>query len=407
MESRFKLNMLIGTLALSALLVSSGTSMANLALPAISAEFSLSFSAARWIVLSYLLAITLLSLVVGRVGDINGRRNILLWGLALFNLGTIASSFSFSLPVLLISRVLQGVGAAALAVLPIAIVTDVLSKQKMGRALGFLATMSAIGTATGPSIGGILIAEFGWRSVFSALTALGVFTLLLALKFVRLNEHSSHLDQPGHFIDSIRAFYSDSSVRVHLFSNLAISAVMVSTLIVGPFYLTHVLHLDPRHMGLVISAGPITSILSGTVAGYAVDRFGCRLVIKIGFVQALVGTISFIFLPKYFGSLGFVLSAILLSSGYQLFLSANSNSFMKNSRAEHRGVAAGALNLSRNLGLISGTYLIGGIFSHPTEKTISDGFQVTFSVAAFLIAFMLISQLKHQKRRTYGKRFVN
>lgn len=397
MKLWFKQNILVGTLALSALLVSAGTSMANLALPSISEEFSLSFSTVRWIVLSYLLAITLFSLVAGRLGDLNGRRNILLLGAAMFSAGTFISSFSFSFSALIFSRVIQGIGAAALAVLPIAIATDVLSHQKMGRAIGLLATMSAVGTATGPLIGGFLIAEFGWRTIFSAMTALGIFTLLLVFKFVQLGESSSHSKQQGNFLDSAKSFYSNSSFRVHLFSNFAVSAVMVSTLIIGPFYLTHALHLDPRHMGLVMSAGPITSILAGTVAGYAVDRFGDRLIMKFGFMQSLVGTISFIFLPKQFGSLGFVLSAVFLSLGYQLFLSANSNSFMKNARTEHRGIAAGALNLSRNLGLIGGTYLMGS-FSDASEQNISDGLQVTFSMAAFLIALLLINQLNHQKK---------
>lgn len=389
--------MLVGTLALSTLLVSAGTSMANLALPSISAEFSLSFSSVRWIVLSYLLAITLFSLVAGRLGDLNGRRNILLLGMAMFSVGTFISSFSFSFSALIFSRVIQGIGAAALAVLPIAIATDVLSYQRMGRAIGLLATMSAVGTATGPLISGFLIAEFGWRSIFSVMTALGIFTLLLIFKFVRLGESSSHNNQQDNFFETAKAFCSDSSFRVHLFSNLVVSAIMVSTLIIGPFYLTHALHLDPRHMGLVMSAGPITSILSGIVAGYAVDRFGYRFIIKFGFMQSLAGTISFIFLPKQFGSLGFVISAVLLSFGYQLFLSANSNSFMKNARTEHRGIAAGALNLSRNLGLIGGTYLMGRV-SDAAEHNISDGLQITFSIAAFLIVILLIHQLKHQKK---------
>ncbi len=404
--------MLIGTLALSALLASAGTSMANLALPSISTEFSLSFSTVRWVVLCYLLATTAFSLVVGRLGDINGRRTILLLGTAMFSAGTVVSALSFSFPSLILSRIVQGFGGAVLAVLPIAIVTEALSHQKMGRTIGFLTTMSAVGTATGPSIGGFLIGEFGWRSVFTAMTTLGIIILLLAFKFVRLNEGKSDRVHQTNFLDPIKSFYSDVTLRLHLLSNLVISAIMISTLIVGPFYLTHALQLDAFHMGLVMSAGPITSILSGTIAGYAADRFGYRYVVIFGLVQLLIGTISFVFLPLHFGSPGFVISAILLSLGYQLFLSANSSSFMKKARNEHRGTAAGALNLSRNLGLISGTYLMGGIFDYFTngpstanipEKVIASGFQITFLIATILIAVLLINELKNQKRSTDGK----
>ncbi len=286
----------------------------------------------------------------------------------------------------------------------------------MGRIIGLLASLSAMGTATGPLIGGFLIGEFGWRSVFSVMTTAGIFTLLLAFKFVQLSRDSVKSVHQSSFLDSVKSFLSEASFSVHLFSNLAISAVMISTLVVGPFYLTNALRLGPRHLGLVMSAGPITSILSGTLAGYAVDRLGSRFVIKLGLMLSLAGTTFFIFLPGQLGALGFALSAMLLSLGYQFFLSANSNSFMKNARNEHRGIAAGALNLSRNLGLISGTYLMGGLFDHfakgtslsqGAEPTISNGFQVTFTIAALLIAILLVNQIKHQKRRSCGKRLVN
>lgn len=401
--------MLIGTLALSSLLASAGTSMANLALPAISTEFSLSFSNTRWVVLCYLISITVFSLIVGRLGDKNGRRTILILGAAIFSIGTFISTLSLSFSTLIFSRIIQGFGGAVLVVLPIAIVTDTLSHQKMGRTIGLLATMSAIGTATGPSIGGLLIEEFGWRSTFTVMTALGTLTLLLAYNFVHLKESTNKTFQQNKFLESLKIFYSDIPLRGHLLSNSVITAIMISTLIIGPFYLTHVLHLDPFHMGLIMSTGPITSILSGTLSGYAADRLSYHFVIISGFVQLLVGTISFIFLPHYFGSFGFVISAILLSLGYQLFLSANSSTFMKRTLSEHRGLAAGLINFSRNLGLISGTYLMGGIFDYfakgpnPTrtpEDAITNGFQATLSIAAILIIATLFNQLIIPKKES-------
>jgi len=406
----FKQSLLLAALALSALLVSAGTSMANLALPSISKDFSLSFSTVRWVVLGYLMAITVFSLAVGRLADLKGRRNILLLGMILFSTGSLVSFFSLSFSTLIFGRIIQGVGGAALAVIPIAIATDVLPSKKVGRAIGLLATMSAVGTVTGPSIGGFLLGGFGWRSIFAVPTILGIFALFISFIIIQPGKESMNSNQQKNaLLDFVKSFYSDPSFRLHLLSNLAIAAVMISTLIVGPFYLTHSLHLDPYHMGLVMSVGPITSILSGTIAGYAVDRFGYGFVLKCGFVQSLIGTIAFIFLPIKFGSIGFALSAVLLSLGYQLFLSANSNSLMQNARTEHRGMASGALNFSRNLGLLCGTYLMGGLFDFfaknssafsTPEQAITNGFQITFAVAAVMIAVLLINQVKHQKKRS-------
>ncbi len=387
MGSQIEQALFIATLAASVFLGSSGTSMANLALPAVATEFSISFSTAKWVVLSYLMAITVFSLFIGRLGDRHGRRKILFAGTFIFCLGTLFSVFSFSFATLIFGRIIQGIGASSLVALPVALVADSLPTRKMGRAIGLLATMSAMGTAAGPSVGGFLIAEFGWRSVFVAMSGLGTLILFSMIKFIHSRESFPIQNQKDSFFGSLMPLVLESKSRLSLISNLAVSNVMVSTLIVGPFFLTRNLHLDARTMGLVMSAGPITSILFGIIAGYIVDRWGHHFISIVGLLQLLVGATAFVFLPEHLGTLGFVISAVLLSLGYQLFLSANSNGFMKNTRSDSQGAAAGALQLSRNLGLISGTYLMSGIFD-----LFVHGFQAVFTTAAIIIILVVLIQ---------------
>ncbi|MFE5678248.1 MFS transporter [Streptomyces erythrochromogenes] len=166
-------------LSLSMLLSALGTSVAPVALPTLAHAFSASFQEVQWIVLAHLLAVTALVVGAGRLGDLFGRRRLLLAGTALFTGASVLCGAATSLWLLIGARAAQGVGAAVMMALTMAFVGEVVPKARTGRAMGLLGTMSAVGTALGPSLGGALIAGFGWRALFFVNLPLGVLTLLL------------------------------------------------------------------------------------------------------------------------------------------------------------------------------------------------------------------------------------
>src|SRR3546814_7969518 len=127
--------------------------------------FTASFHEVQWIVLAYLLAITTLFGCVGRLGDITGRRRLLLAGVLLFTAASGLSGIAPTLWLLVAARAAQGLGAAVMMALTMAFVGETVPKAKTGSAIGLLGTMSAIGTALGPSLGGFLIAELSWRAI--------------------------------------------------------------------------------------------------------------------------------------------------------------------------------------------------------------------------------------------------
>jgi MFS family permease len=151
-------------LSLSILLASLGTSIANVGLPTLAQAFNASFQEVQWVVLAYLLAITTVIVSAGRLGDLIGRRRLLLAGISLFTVASVLCSFAPTLWFLIAARTAQGLGAAIMMALTMAFVGETVPKEKTGSAMGLLGTMSAIGTALGPSLGGILIASLGWRS---------------------------------------------------------------------------------------------------------------------------------------------------------------------------------------------------------------------------------------------------
>src|SRR3954462_14888203 len=187
----------LASLSLSMLLSSLGTSIANVGLPTFAQRFNASFQQVQWIVLAYLLAVTTLIVSVGRLGDITGRRRLLLAGILLFTVASILCGVAPTLWLLIAARAAQGVGAAVMMALTMAFVGEIVPKARTGSAMGLLGTMSAIGTALGPSLGGVLIAGPGWRAFFLVTLPLGLLALLLAYRTLPADRREPDADRPG------------------------------------------------------------------------------------------------------------------------------------------------------------------------------------------------------------------
>ena len=185
----------LASLSLSMLLSSLGTSSANVALPALADAFGASFQAVQWVVLAYLLAITTLIVSVGRLGDIVGRRRLLVAGIALFTVASVICGLTPGFALLIAARAVQGIGAAIMMALTMAFVGEAVPKARTGSAMGLLGTMSAVGTALGPSLGGALIAGPGWRAIFLVNVPLGLVALFLAHRQSRVEHRSRRVSQ--------------------------------------------------------------------------------------------------------------------------------------------------------------------------------------------------------------------
>jgi MFS family permease len=184
-------------LSLSMLLSSLGTSIANVGLPNLAHAFDASFGQVQWIVLAYLLAITTLIVSVGRLSDIAGRRRLFLIGIVLFTAASLLCGLAPTLSLLIAARVVQGLGAAIMMALSMAFVGETVPKEKTGSAMGLLGTMSAIGTALGPSLGGVLISRLGWPAIFFVNVPLGCLALLLARRHLPVDRRAASADLGG------------------------------------------------------------------------------------------------------------------------------------------------------------------------------------------------------------------
>ncbi len=450
----------LASLALAMLLPSLGTSIANIALPTLAQALGASFQQVQWVVLAYLLATTTLIVSVGRLGDIVGRRRLMLAGILLFTVASTLCGVATSLAVLIAARAGQGLGAAVMLALSMAFVGDAVPKSRIGSAMGLLGTMSAAGTALGPSLGGGLIATVGWRAIFLINVPLGLAALLLAQRLLpadrpRAAGERTGFDEAGTLLLALMlaayalamtmgrghfgvvniallvaavllgglfllvesrvatpliqlARFRDPVLSASLVLSAVVSTVLMATLVVGPFYLSRGLGLETALVGLVMSVGPVVAALSGVPAGRIVDRVGPQATTLGGLVGIAIGCSALSLAPATLGLAGFVIPIVIITASYALFQAANNTAVMSDLAAEQRGVISGLLNLSRNLGLITGASVMGAVFAFASAvsdittappEAVATGMRVTFGVAAGLVvvAITVVTRLSFRQ----------
>jgi EmrB/QacA subfamily drug resistance transporter len=447
----------LASLSLATLLPSLGISIANVGLPTLAEAFAAPFGHVQWIVLAYLLATTSLIVGAGRLGDIIGRRRVLLGGIVLFTFASMLCVIAPTLSLLVAARAAQGVAAAAMMALGMAFVGDTVAKDKTGSAMGLIGTMSAVGTALGPSLGGLLIAGFGWRAIFLVKIPLGLLSLLLALRFLPGDRPAPQAERAG--FDSIgtlvlaltlaayalamtigRGFGAlnvalllaaicgaalfvlvetraasplirlatlrDPRLRAGLATSALVSTVIMVTFVVGPFYLSRALALDAARVGLIMSIGPLVAALTGAPAGRLVDRLGAERMTMIGLIGMAAGAALLAVIPAAVGVAGYVAPIAVMTAGYALFQAANNTAVMSDVRADQRGVVSGLLNLSRSLGLISGASVMGALFAVASAThdmttaspvAVATGMHATFAAAAILIVAALATSIQSRR----------
>jgi MFS family permease len=190
----------------------------------------------------------------------------------------------------------------------------------------------------------------------------------------------------------------DPALTVGLFSSALVSTVMMTTLVVGPFYLSLALGLKSASVGLVLSLGPLVTAVTGVSAGRMADRMGATRVTILGLVGIASGATILALLPAPCGVIAYIVPIVTMTVSYALFQTANNTAVMRALPSNRRGVVSGILNLSRNLGLITGASVMGAVFVFASKATdltkatpaaVAAGMRVTFAFAAVLIVFAL------------------
>ena len=377
-----------------------------IALPDIAAYFNADLPTVQWVVVGNALAISVLILPMGRLGDIVGRKWVYIGGLAIFVAGAALAGIAVNLPWVITAKVLQGAGSAMIQGNGMATVISAFSGAERGKALGTHMSVVGSGAIAGPAVGGLLVAAFGWRSVFFVNVPIGILTILAAMYVLHQPRGANaEADRARGSFDWVGAGLSGLTLLVFLLVvgnghrlGWSSPAVMIGTaatvtafagfiwwelrttypmldlrlfkrklVAIGigaswlsflgsqatrfmmPFYLQRLLEMSPRDVGLVMIPPAICMVLLGPVSGRLSDRFGWRVLTMSGLGISAAG--AFLLATRLTESssvLFIVLMMMLQACGMALFNSPNNSSVLGAVERTQYGVVSSLTQLVRN-----------------------------------------------------------
>jgi EmrB/QacA subfamily drug resistance transporter len=389
-------------------------SIVNAALPTLETEFGTSFAAVQWIVLGYLLVLATLTMGVGRLGDMRGKRPIYTAGFAVFTVASTLCGLAPGIGWLIAFRIVQGIGSAMIFALGFAILTEAFPASERGRALGLAGTLVSIGVAIGPALGGLIIDTLSWRWIFLVNLPIGILGTWTAWRFVPDVEPPGGqrfdfvgatafgvallsmmlgltLAQELGFGDAvviglavaavaaliafiaIERRVSHPMIDLTLFSNRLLSANLVSGwlvfvalagfLVLAPFYLQDVLGYDTRTMGLLLAAAPIALGVVSPISGAISDRVGPRPVLVTGLGVLVVAYLGLTTLGVDTSARNWLLLVIPAGLGVGIFQSPNNSAVMGAVPSHRLGVTSAMLTITRIFGQIVGVTVLGTIWA--------------------------------------------
>jgi EmrB/QacA subfamily drug resistance transporter len=380
----------------------------NVALPSIAGDFNTKLPSVQWVVIAYVLTIAALLLPMGRLADLVGRKKVYIAGSLVFVLGAVLASRSNSLLMLILFRILQGVGGAMTEGVGMAIIASVFPANERGKAVGLFMGVVGLGALAGPAIGGLLVDALSWRYVFFvnvpfvllgiaiAMTVLeesrptrgpqdrttsfdwlgaGLSTgALIVLLLVMTNGHKSGWASPNimlamlSFLALFGAFMwwelriQNPMLDLRLFGrktfSFGVSAAFLSflggsaVLVMTPFYMQGVLGFSPWTAGLIMMCAALSMVLLGPISGALSDRYGWRWFTVGGLASSATG-LFLLSRSTDQSSLALVWPALIFfQAGVGIFYSPNVSSVLSSVEPDRYGTVSGLLNMVRNGGNI-------------------------------------------------------
>ncbi len=378
----------------------------QIALPDIEAYYNSDLPTVQWVVVAYSLTISVLLLPMGRFGDIFGRKRVYVTGLAIYLAASAISGLAPDMAMLIIGRVLQGIGSAMMQGIAMAMIISSFPANERGKALGSNMSVVGSGAIAGPALGGLLVSALGWRWVFFVNIPVGIVTIIASMLVLERRQGASETDRSGGAnFDWVGAALSGATLLLFLlvvgnghrlgwtsflvvggsfvFVALAVAFVwwelrvpwpmlelrlfrrklvamgvaagwlsffgMAATRFMVPFYLQRVLGLTPREVGLMLIPAAICMIVVGPLSGRLSDKFGWRIFTVGGL--AITSAALFILastLAERSPALLIVAMLMLQSTGLGFFNSPNNSSIFSAVERSSFGVVSALTQLIRN-----------------------------------------------------------
>ncbi len=401
------------------------SSMLNVALPSIMQAFGSSLALTEWVIIIYLLTITVMLLLWGHLSSRFGQGRIYNYGALIFAVGSLLCFLGPGIYLLIFFRFIQAMGASMMMAMGPALIKAAFPHEKLGRGLGQIGIATSLGLMAGPAISGLLIRWSHWRVIFLITVPVGLLVFLAGRRVIDTTracepaaqqQASPPFDTTGALLwaaaISMTMFVATHATALccaqsaaytllitgiivtitlwfllaaherkqaapllplSLFSRRFFSMAMLSgmlsftvlffVLLLTPFYLRAILDLSPDQTGYVMMALPLCVFFVSPVAGRLHDRSGARIVATTGLGFCLAALLLLTGINA--ATSPFVIAALLalLGFGQAMFLSPNSAAALSGVSHEQAGVTASLLATARNMGMLTGTALAGLIFS--------------------------------------------
>ena len=389
------------------------SSTVNVALYKIFESFSAKLEDVQWVITAYMLVLTILLPLFGRLCDNFSKKKLFTLGFIFFALGSFLNTTAISLPFLIGFRCVEAIGASILLSNSTAIVASIFKNKKRGKALGILGGIIALGGMTGPAVGGILINFFSWRAVFVPAIPIALLGAYFSYRLIPDNciETKFKFDTLGFFsfavfMTSMLVFTTKAQiwgigslntivtfllfivfailffiienrakcplVKFELFKNksFALGNIALSLSYMGlfangvlfPLYFQEILKLTPLQVGLFCLPFSIALVSTAPIAGNLAGKYGSRVLTTLGPISVSIGLLIFTTFKFEANFALIILAQALIGMGNGLFQSPTNTAIMNTATKENRGSASGILALFRNAGMIIAVSMAISIF---------------------------------------------
>ncbi|MFC3606812.1 MFS transporter [Stutzerimonas tarimensis] len=429
----------VSAIVLAVIMAMLDSTILNVALPAIAQTLEIRPTAAVWVINTYLLTVTVLLLPLASLSEIVGYRRVYLWGVLLFVVASVACANADSLEALLASRILQGIGAAGIMCVNLALIRFIYPRNALGKGIGLLAVVVAASTALGPTAAGVILAFWSWPWLFIVNVPIGCVALLIAIRAL------PHIPRQSHRFDVVSAMLNvltfgfliiavssighsgrtDVSLLAMLMAvlfgyvlvrrqlpraaplfpvdllGIPVFASSIATSICAfiaqmlafvflPFYL-HELGKGQLETGLIMTPWPLTVLVTAPLAGRLADRYPVGLLVTFGLLVLSAGLAGLALLPDAPDNLDIGWRMAACGLGFGLFQAPNNRAIMDVTPRSRSGSASGAISTARLLGQALGTALVVVSFGQNAQL---GGLSILFLAAGFSMLGLLISYLR-------------
>ena len=366
-----------------------------------------------WVFSSFLLAQTAMTVVFGKLADLYGRKPIVLIGIGIFLLGSILAGFAWSMPAMILFRLIQGIGAGAIQPVTLTIVADLYPARERGKIQGYLASVWAISAVVGPMAGGLIIHDWSWAWIFWMNVPIGLASAALFVAY--LHEEKRHerpsIDIPGailftiaiaalmialteagtsHYQDALIACAvfvvgamlfvaqerraADPMISFSVWSRRPIAAANGIALLSGmalmglttflPMYVQGVLQRSPVVAGLALTVMMVGWPVGATMAARSLHRFALRSILIGGSAFVPIGAVMFYVLSPASSPLVAAIGSLVMGFGMGVSSVACLILIQEIVSVSQRGSVTASNIFSRNLGSTLGATVFGAVLNY-------------------------------------------